>query len=409
MHSIEDMLCFIFPETCPLPLTPSPFLTARHLSYEPDMSDEFDSRGLNESRWDLRRDDCGIGNDTICSPENVMVEGGLLKLRGRLDGPLALGAGIVAKTPMTHGACEVKLRFKDRFGWHEAAWARGVPAMASRGDFDWGAFNRLEIDMFENWFNGHMTQGGYMWLGEEETARAMDKPFFRAEGKTFVGHLPFTGNDYPYSAIPRPHKWHIYGYEANDKYWAFYIGGKLMYGGKKEIIDVRDIYSLPNFRPQHFVMFNVLATKGQSLRDGIEPTAGMDVDWVRCYSYNDQEGAASAHMSGIWETYPRLMPECISDPTRVDDPEWTNGSCRRQDVVAGAGPDGGQTATWYQLAIKLMQRLRNETGMTSEDIAPICQQLDGGRGERRVTMGNESWVPLAYAVCASRVLPRALK
>ncbi|CEM00884.1 unnamed protein product [Vitrella brassicaformis CCMP3155] len=158
-HVVKDMLCALFPATCYLPRSPSPFLKAPYLRYEPDLSDEFEYtngrhtsshrplKGLNESKWDVRADDCGIGEDTMCSADNVKVEGGLLKLRGRLEGPLALGAGIVAKRPMTDGACEVKLRFEDRFGWHEAAWARGMPAMVSRGQYDWGIFNRLEIDM----------------------------------------------------------------------------------------------------------------------------------------------------------------------------------------------------------------------------------------------------------------------
>ncbi|CEM00885.1 unnamed protein product [Vitrella brassicaformis CCMP3155] len=256
-----------------------------------------------------------------------------------------------------------------------------------------------------------MTQGGYMWLGRQETSRAKRKPFFRADGKTFIGHVPFSGQEtYPFkgplSAIPDPHKWHIYGYEANDQYWAFYLDGELMYGGKRQIIDVRDIHALPNFHCQHFLMLNVLATKGPSLRDGIEPSGRMDVDWVRCYSYNDEVGAASSHIWRLWQTYPRVLPDCVTDPMRESDRwrKWPNGSCRWHDVVINGGGSGaGETDEGSQLtAAAAMRHLWTETGLMAEDIAPICLALrDREAGERPANLGNASWVPLAYAACAS--------
>jgi hypothetical protein len=98
----------------PAPDTPfirTPFRDSTNTKYRLAWSDTFTSKELNTTTWKAIDKVCdNFPFDQYCSPENVELNNGVLRLWSTLDNNVALGGGVISKRAFRPGFYQFKMK-----------------------------------------------------------------------------------------------------------------------------------------------------------------------------------------------------------------------------------------------------------------------------------------------------------
>ncbi|MDX6766463.1 MAG: glycoside hydrolase family 16 protein [Candidatus Methylacidiphilales bacterium] len=158
---LNKVVCFLvgLPAMFPLALPAAPPDGSRLV-----WSDEFDGTVLDRAKWVFRTDSKHWSTQ---KPENVTVEGGVLKLHLKKEssGNMSYtGGGIISRKAFQYGYYEARLKIPPGGGWHTSFWMMAHNGSGGTGP---GAAHQ-ELDVIEN-DSIHKTSYGvniHRWKGE---------------------------------------------------------------------------------------------------------------------------------------------------------------------------------------------------------------------------------------------------
>jgi beta-glucanase (GH16 family) len=188
-------------------LAPTPSHAAAPPGYQLSWFDEFDTVGVDTTKWNHRTDTKGWSQQR---PENVSVGGGLMTIHlcpEATSGPtcqptsattLYTGGGLISKQRLRYGYYETRVRTNVGAGWHTAFWS------AQQG----GTSPQTEIDGFEiDSHQPHLTLHNVIPWGQHATI---------SSGLQDVG--------FDSSAA-----FHVYGFEWLEDKISFFVDGQLIW------------------------------------------------------------------------------------------------------------------------------------------------------------------------------------
>jgi len=215
--------------------------------YKLTWSDEFDGNSVDESRWRYRLDRKA---SSICSPEDVSIRDGFLRINHGPREDRFGGGGLITKQVFKSGYFETRVKMDGGYGWHEAFWTWHPPAPAHIPKKAWMAKPRIEIDCFEAKAHNGPNEYSYGVIQWEPVKGNLSRANHQAPDSLSAG-------------------FHAYGFEVTAEYVAFFFNGRQI-----------DVTNLEDVKQSDF---NVLLTSIATHANARTTNGCVLFDYLRCY------------------------------------------------------------------------------------------------------------------------------
>lgn len=234
-------------------LTSIPLFAEPPAGYQLIWNDEFDGLSVDESNWRYRLDKKA---SSICSPEDVAIRDGCLRINHGPREDRFGGGGLITKRVFKTGYFETRVKMDGGYGWHEAFWTWHPPAPAHVPKKTWMAAPRIEIDCFEAKAHNGPNEYSYGVIQWEPIKGNLSRANHQAPDSLSTG-------------------FHTYGFEVTADYVAFFFDDRMI-----------DVTNLEDIKQSDF---NVLLTSIATHRNARTTNGCVLFDYLRCYEIKPAE------------------------------------------------------------------------------------------------------------------------